>query len=998
LHFYFKNMIEKLVLTLTKHAVWGYILQPALVSENTSSSLLILEIVNSKSSFFPHLSDSSKTIVLLSEKISDKSLMKSYSTSKNIADFHKKVTDEMIVRYIRPNIEIYHRKIIDILSDSRVSLYLRDGIKTRVLYEVDRIYVPKELSQVVFNFTKDSETGLRYNINMKCGNEEFDLHSKTYFGLCSEPAVLVVERRLHIFNDIDINKLIPFFTKKHIDVPASSEKTYIKKFIRSCVEKYEVKSEGLDIREINPERKAVLSLENDLNMLPTLFLNFKYDEKLYPADSPSIKNVLIEERDGKVSLSWFYPDKKWENELTNSLLEGGLEKTGINNFSKKKDDEEETTSENSYSLIDWIRTHQDLLSKFDLAQNLSNLNYFIGEITVNTHVETKQDWFDVRCEAFFGEFRIPFGRFRSNILNNIREFVLPDGTIAILPQEWFSRYYEMMLFSKKSDEKIRLKKHHYRIVDSIQGKDQQSFSFLTEKFDLIDIPVTLRANLRNYQQIGFSWLVRLFENNFGGCLADDMGLGKTVQTIALLQHIETFQKRADLVKVQVPVSVDKSTTTTNEEFNGQLSLFDEYSMDNQGTTSLPTLIVMPTSLIHNWQNELRRFAPNLKVYVYTGVKRLKSIDINRVFRFYNVVLTTYGTLRNDIKLLQNCQFHHLILDESQYVKNPDSLAYKAVIQINALHKLALTGTPIENSLTDLWAQLNIVNEGMLGSYTSFRNAYINPISRNNKEKEEALQRMIQPFILRRTKDEVAPELPPLSEEIVYCDMSEEQQTCYKEEKNKLRNSLSGNLTGFNSPKAAFLTLQGLTRLRLLANHPKLMDPDYKADSGKFEQIVMRFETLKSENHKVLIFSSFVKHLRLLAEHFDKESWKYAWLSGSTAAENREKEIAKFMQDPDVNCFFISLKAGGVGLNLTAADYVFIIDPWWNPASEMQALSRAHRIGQDKNVMVYRFISSETIEEKIRNLQESKTRLAETFISSTNPLKNLSEKELAELID
>ena len=228
-------------------------------------------------------------------------------------------------------------------------------------------------------------------------------------------------------------------------------------------------------------------------------------------------------------------------------------------------------------------------------------------------------------------------------------------------------------------------------------------------------------------------------------------------------------------------------------------------------------------------------------------------------------------------------------------------------------------------------------------------------------------------------------------------MSEDQQSAYNEEKNKLRSSLLLSDTNFDPQKMAFLTLQGLTRLRLLANHPGLIDNDYTGDSGKFEQIIMRFETLKSENHKVLIFSSFVKHLRILAEHFDKEKWKYAWLSGSTPASGREAEIEKFKTDPKINCFFISLKAGGVGLNLTAADYVFIIDPWWNPASEMQALSRSHRIGQDKNVMVYRFISSETIEEKIRNLQESKSKLAETFITSNNPLKDLNREEMVELL-
>lgn len=235
------------------------------------------------------------------------------------------------------------------------------------------------------------------------------------------------------------------------------------------------------------------------------------------------------------------------------------------------------------------------------------------------------------------------------------------------------------------------------------------------------------------------------------------------------------------------------------------------------------------------------------------------------------------------------------------------------------------------------------------------------------------------------------------EETVYCDMTALQKEVYKAEKNKLRNSLLDNKVLEQPGHLAILTLQGLTRLRLLANHPVLLEPDYSGDSGKFEQIIARFETLRSEGHKVLVFSSFVKHLRILANHFDKEMWSYAWLTGSMTSADRDKEIARFTSDSKIACFFISLKAGGVGLNLTAADYVFIIDPWWNPASEMQAMSRSHRIGQDKNVIVYRFISSKTIEEKIRLLQEEKSKLAATFVTSGNPLANLGPDEISKLL-
>ena len=996
------TMTEKLIITLTEHAVWGPILQPVLVQAEISGSLIIQEIVGSRSSYLPQLTEPEKQIVMMAEKISDKVLMKNYSKEKNLNEFFKRITPEAIERYIRPAIENYHRVTIAILQQQpSLELYLRAGVKTRSLYFLDKVIVPNIHSEVVFNFKKDEESGLRYFISLKCKDEQFDLHSKTYFALCADPAILVINHKLHTFSDIDIKKLVPFFTKRYIEVPASAEKTYIKTFVKSCVEKYEVNSEGIDIRQLTPDKKAVLTLEEDLNAQPVFTLNFTYADKKFPVDSFNKKNVLVSERGGNISLQWFYPDKEWEQALIEMLLNEGLERKEINYFTLRKSVDNTMSYRGIASIVEWLQSHSELLKHFNFKQNTPDRVYYIGEISITTDVDTKQDWFDIRVVAIFGEFKIPFTRFRNHILNNIREYLLPDGTIAILPEEWFTRYYELMLFSKKTDEKIRLKKHHYGIVETIQGEKQFSYDYDEQKSQAL--PVEVCAELRNYQQKGFSWLVNLYENNFGGCLADDMGLGKTLQTIALLAHITSKYNLAN--PIQRPAAYEPETFIEGEKDTVQLSIFDAI-VANETTAIAPTqvsarptsLIVMPTSLIHNWHNELKRFAPSLKVYIYSGAKRIKSKNINRIFGMYDVVLTTYGTVRNDVELLQSCQFHHLILDESQYVKNPDSLAYKAVKQINALYKLALTGTPIENSLTDLWAQINIVNEGLLGSQTTFRNAYITPIVKNNKAKEEALLKIIQPFILRRTKDEVAPELPPLSQETVYCDMSDEQQISYNEEKNKLRSSLLLNETNFDTQKIAFMTLQGLTRLRLLANHPVLLDNEYTGDSGKFEQIIMRFETLKSENHKVLIFSSFVKHLRLLSDYFDKEQWKYAWLSGSTTPANREAEIEKFKTDPEVNCFFISLKAGGVGLNLTAADYVFIIDPWWNPASEMQALSRSHRIGQDKNVMVYRFISTETIEEKIRNLQESKSKLAETFVTSSNPLKDLNREEMAKLIE
>ena len=319
------------------------------------------------------------------------------------------------------------------------------------------------------------------------------------------------------------------------------------------------------------------------------------------------------------------------------------------------------------------------------------------------------------------------------------------------------------------------------------------------------------------------------------------------------------------------------------------------------------------------------------------------------------------------------------------------MTYHSVVRLQCEHRLVLTGTPIENSLKDLWAQFNFINPGLLGSADGFRKHFIHPITKEgNENARKRLQQIIRPFFLRRTKQQVAPELPPLTEEVVYCEMTPEQREVYQKEKNALRNTILQE-----RHKNSFVALNGITRLRQLANHPHMVLADYEGGSGKMEQVLDAFETLVSEGHKVLIFSSFVTHLKLLTDAFTEREWLYAMLTGSTL--DRESEITRFSTRNDVSAFFISLKAGGVGLNLTDADYVFILDPWWNPAAELQAESRAHRIGQEKQVFVYRFITADTIEEKIRNLQESKSELAEIFISENDPLKSLTDKEWEDLL-
>ena len=475
-------------------------------------------------------------------------------------------------------------------------------------------------------------------------------------------------------------------------------------------------------------------------------------------------------------------------------------------------------------------------------------------------------------------------------------------------------------------------------------------------------------------------MFHLYKNGFGGCLADDMGLGKTLQTLTLLLKLKRLKKE---IKIKNPLAA-----------SGQLELFATEAEPEEVQPA--SLIVVPTSLVHNWENEIRKFTPSLKMYKHVGAQRKKAVEMEKMAQYYDVIITTYGTIRNDSEMLAATGFFYLILDESQYIKNPVSKTYKAIMQLKARYRLVLTGTPVENSLSDLWSQMNFLNKGVLGNLAFFQRYFITPIEKHgDKEQQEKLQLMIRPFVLRRKKEEVAKDLPPLMEQVHICEMTPEQKKKYELEKSIVRNAILDNIEKEGVSRSSFVILQGLTKLRQLANHPSLLEKKAEGGSGKFDEIFRMLENLMAENHKVLIFSSFVKHLELLREKIEQENWKYSLLTGQTS--QRGKVIRQFQDDPENRIFLISLKAGGVGLNLTQAGYVFIIDPWWNPASENQAVSRAHRIGQDKHVFVYRFITENSIEEKIQLLQQRKSSLADKFINSNNPFQEITKEEVLDLL-
>ncbi|MFZ4549643.1 MAG: DEAD/DEAH box helicase, partial [Bacteroidales bacterium] len=612
----------------------------------------------------------------------------------------------------------------------------------------------------------------------------------------------------------------------------------------------------------------------------------------------------------------------------------------------------EGTIYKGHQVVEWLTTNQsDLaLQKFSIKQP-ENIKYLLEVPVLTLDTQTGLDWFDLYGTVILKDFEIPFIKFKNHIINNIKEYELPTGEIVVLPDEWFSRFQEIMINAQEHHNAFRIRKHHFNLLKEIQIPEIEKLTGSLSTPQSIDLPVLENVHLREYQLGGFYWMHSLRQNGFGGILADDMGLGKTLQTIALLASL--YPKR----------ELDKAATIQpkNSKANTfQLDLFAEPVANISPATNATTLattdrfstslIILPASLIHNWLNEFARFASWLRIYTHVGLNRSSSISS---FKQYDIVLTTYGTMRNDIELLLPFTFGYIILDESQTIKNPTSKATQAVFRLKSQHRLVLTGTPIQNSLSDIWSQFNFLNPEILGTHTNFMKQYAIPLAKNHTDPAaEKLKNLINPFILRRTKEEVATELPPITESVVYCGMTEAQQSLYETEKSKVRNLVIENFKLDDRKATSVLVLRALTILRQLANHPRMVDKFSDAGSGKFDEVTENLETVLSGNHKVLIFSSFVKHLNLIEEFCTKKGIKYALLTGSTT--KREQVINSFKNKKEIPLFLISLKTGGVGLNLTEADYVFILDPWWNPAAEMQALNRAHRIGQDKNVFVYRF--------------------------------------------
>jgi len=968
----------QIIYSLFEHEYLGYLFESFVIQLDHQRRLTLKhQNISAKNAdeFAHELDETDFKLIHLIDSIQQEAIVKKFYNKKiTPAEFflkiyHKEKGDELIQDAIRSYIELKKNEILCLLEHKMLFEMGHDGEPTW-----KRLAIAPNKANILFHFMRN-EDNTHYFPTIKYDGQKVDFQYKNAIIVCSMPAWLLVDNTVFHFNkDVDGNKLKPFLNKKFILIPRKMEETYYEKFVTQIVSSFDVHAKGFTIHAEEYSPKPVLTL-TELAVVKTpaslfatadneatedvseenkilLSLDFQYGAFIFSSDKLSPSFVKMEKTEDSYIFHKVKRDSDKEKEFLDLLRNSDLEfKGGKITLEKSK-------------IFSWLSNNRATLEAQGLVirQNLKDgKRYFVGASSISLEVKENNDWFDIYAVVRFGEFEIPFLKLKQYILKKKKEFVLPNGEIAVIPEEWFSQYSDLFSFIEQDADDLKLRKHHMALVKELQNEHLASVS-MDRKLERLrdfqeiedyELPAEFKGELRPYQKAGYNWMRFLNQYHFGGCLADDMGLGKTVQTLALLQSLKHHA---------------------------------------EGRASI---LIMPTSLVYNWEMEARKFTPELKILNYTGINRIKNIE---QFQNYDLIITSYGTIRIDIELFKQYQFYYTILDESQVIKNPESIIAKAVKELNSKHRLILTGTPVENSTMDLWSQMTFVNPGLLGSQQFFRNEFLNPIEKKQDEaKTKRLYNIIKPFILRRQKAQVVKDLPEKIENVHYCIMTPEQEQEYEKTKSNYRNLILESIDEKGLAGSQILLLQGLTKLRQIANHPSLVEETFEGNSGKMEDVNYMLDNALAMGHKILIFSQFVKHLQLYAKQLEKAGIRYAYLDGQT--RDRQAEVERFQNEEGIRVFLISLKAGGLGLNLTAADYVFLLDPWWNPAVEAQAVDRAYRIGQKNTVFTYKFITKNTVEEKILNLQKNKLKLANDLISSEETFfKALSKEDIQSIFD
>ena len=854
-------------------------------------------------------------------------------------------TKELMAEYLLPKL----KKLFNDAGNNSLVFLLPDK-KPFKTNNLEQLQLASEEARPHFIIKKNSHFSIHCRVNL--GSMEYDLGDNE----SASPLFFLYNQQLHLWKNNDVIHLVEkFLPNGKMTVKEDEWNSTLNQFILPLAREHKVdfdKSLVQEIKDGDPDVKLFLIEKGDYLVFQPVFSYKGFETKAKDRNEiivPQGDKIVIVHRNREKESAFI---QKLQNLHSNFIMNednGSLALKGTD------------VLKNNWFFL-FVDAMKDMKTPVFGFEALKNFRFNTAKPQTKIFISSNTDWFDARVDIIFGDQKVTVAEVKRALANKQQFVQLNDGTLGILPEEWIKKYSLLFRVGEGKTNSLKLSRYHLSVVDELyEQRDEEELTVqLEEKYEKlrefnkireIEPPYHLKMILRPYQVAGYQWLNYLKDINWGGILADDMGLGKTVQALSFMDH---FKAEHGAIK---------------------------------------GLVVCPTTLIYNWENEIKKFTPNLTYRIHHGGMRTRNreelID-------HDVTITTYGTLRSDIKLLMSVEFDYVILDESQAIKNPASKVTKAAGLLNAKHRLCMSGTPLQNNTFDVFAQMNFLNPGMLGTVEFFRQEFAVPIDKfGEQDRKEHLKKILYPFILRRTKEQVAKDLPDKQEMILWCEMEDEQRKIYDAYRNDFRNKILGTIQEQGIQRSQLTILQGLMKLRQICDSPAILN-----EQEKFENHSIKLDELAREivenigDHKALVFSQFLGMLALIRAKMEELGIKYEYFDGSTSAPDREKAIQNFQNQDEVRVFLISLKAGGVGLNLTAADYVYIVDPWWNPAVEQQAIDRTHRIGQTKNIFAYRMICKDTIEDKIIQLQEKKRALAKDIISDdASFVKSLSREDV-----
>jgi len=855
-------------------------------------------------------------------------------------------TKTLMAEYLLPKL----KKIITDTEESKGIFFLLPEGKTFKTGNLEPLQATGESAIPRFTVKKNSHYTIQARV--KLGSMEYDLSDNE----SRSPLFFLYNNQFFLWPDQEVMQLTErFLPEGKMQVAPELWGKTLSEFVVPLTKEYKVdfdKSLVQEIKDGEPDVKLFLIEKGDYLIFQPSFSYKGYETRAKDRDAvivPQDEKVTIVHRNREAEKQFIEKLRNLHSNFIVNEENGSLALKGTD------------VLKNNWFFL-FVDAMKDMKTPVFGFEALKNFRFNTAKPQTKIFISSNTDWFDAKVDIVFGDQKVTVAEVKRALANKQQFVQLNDGTLGILPEEWLKKYSLLFRVGEGSSNNLKLSRYHLSVVDELyENRDEEELSVrLEEKYDRlrqfnqieeIEPSALLKPILRPYQVAGYQWLNYLKDINWGGILADDMGLGKTVQALSFMEY---FQRHYGHLKA---------------------------------------LVVCPTTLIYNWENEIKKFTPSLTYRIHHGATRTREKD---QITDHNITITTYGTLRSDIKLLMSVNFDYVVLDESQAIKNPSSKVTKAACLLNAKHRLCMSGTPLQNNTFDVFAQMNFLNPGMLGTMEFFRQEFAIPIDKfGEADRKDHLKKILYPFILRRTKEQVAKDLPAKQEMILWCEMEDEQRNIYDAYRNDFRDKILGTIQEQGIHKSQLTILQGLMKLRQICDSPAILN-----EEEKFENHSIKLEELGREitenisNHKALVFSQFLGMLALIKGKLDELGVKYEYFDGSTSAPDREKAIQRFQNDDEVRVFLISLKAGGVGLNLTAADYVYIVDPWWNPAVEQQAIDRTHRIGQTKNIFAYRMICKDTIEDKIIQLQEKKRALAKDIISDdTSFVKALTREDV-----